>query len=149
MPCEAQIIGAARSDIDADEFKAIVSDAIREFVDGSEVHDVALEAFVDRIDYVTIDALGTDGWAELATKMREDAVRAFYFSVAPGLFGALAERIHQHGMATDQSRIVVEKPFGNDLATARALNDTLAEHFDEGHLAKLELQLAQTDEETK
>ncbi|MDU9003857.1 glucose-6-phosphate dehydrogenase [Sedimentitalea todarodis] len=138
MPHEARIIGAARSRHGADEYKATVRAAIVEFVGGNEAQSDALEGFVDRIDYVTVDARGTDGWAELAGKMRDGCVRAFYFSVAPALFGDLAERIHHHGIATEQSRIVVEKPFGNDLATARALNDTLAEHFDEGQIYRID-----------
>jgi glucose-6-phosphate 1-dehydrogenase len=62
--------------------------------------------------------------------MRPGVVNAFYFSVAPSLFGDLAERLHAHGIAMPESRIVVEKPFGRDLSSARALNATLAEHFD-------------------
>jgi glucose-6-phosphate 1-dehydrogenase len=89
--------------------------------------------FLDRLDYVRIDATGTDGWADLARPSCDrDVVRAFYFSVAPALFGDLAERLHEHGIAGPKCRIVVEKPFGRDLASARALNATLAEHFDEG-----------------
>ena len=49
--------------------------------------------------------------------MRENVVRAFYFSVAPSLFGDIAERLHEHGIADAWSRIVVEKPFGRDLAS--------------------------------
>ena len=43
----------------------------------------------------------------------------FYFSVGPGLFGPLAERLHRHGLANTDTRIVVEKPFGRDLETPR------------------------------
>jgi glucose-6-phosphate 1-dehydrogenase len=70
--------------------------------------------------------------------MREGAVRAFYFSVAPSLFGTLAERLHQHGIAGENARIVVEKPFGRDLASARELNRTLAEHFREEHIYRID-----------
>ena len=70
--------------------------------------------------------------------MTHDRVRAFYFSVGPGLFGPLADRIHAHGMATPEARIVVEKPFGHDLATAKALNATLATHFDEGQIYRID-----------
>ncbi len=47
--------------------------------------------------YVTIDAHGEDGWQALKERMRDGVIRAFYFSVAPSLFGVLAERLHQHG----------------------------------------------------
>ena len=70
--------------------------------------------------------------------MRDGFVRAFYFSVAPALFGDLAERLHEHDIALRDSRIVVEKPFGKDLETARALNGTLAKHFHEDQIYRID-----------
>ena len=70
--------------------------------------------------------------------MRDGYVRAFYFSVAPALFGDLAERLHDHDIAQRDSRIVVEKPFGKDLETARALNATLAKHFREDQIYRID-----------
>jgi glucose-6-phosphate 1-dehydrogenase len=82
---------------------------------------------------------GDSGWPRLKALMRPDVVQAFYFSVAPSLFGALAERLNtQHGIAGPQARIVVEKPFGRDLASARALNATLAAHFDESQIYRID-----------
>ena len=98
----------------------------------------AIDAFIGRIGYVSIDAKGTGGWTELKAMMRENVVRAFYFSVAPALFGDIAERLHQHGIADAWSRIVVEKPFGRDLASARALNGTLAKHFAEHQIYRID-----------
>ena len=138
MPPQARIIGAARSEHDADEYRDFTAEAIREFSGGRACEDGTLEQFLDRLDYVSIDAKGDDGWEELAAKLTEDRVRAFYFSVGPGLFGDLAERIRTHGMATPESRIVVEKPFGNDLATAKALNATLAAHFHESQIYRID-----------
>src|SRR5690606_22650165 len=74
----------------------------------------------------------------LKALMRPGVVRAFYFSVAPSLFGDLAERLHRHGIADGNSRLVVEKPFGRDLATARALNHTLAAHFAETQIYRID-----------
>jgi glucose-6-phosphate 1-dehydrogenase len=70
--------------------------------------------------------------------MRAGVVQAFYFSVSPTLFGDLAERLHAHGIADGQSRIVVEKPFGRDLATAKALNAVLAQHFSEAQIYRID-----------
>jgi len=138
MPAESRIIGAARSDLDDAGFRKMVAEAIGEF-GGSESADKAgLKAFLDRLHYVAIDAKGEGGWKALHDLMLPDRVRAFYFSVAPSLFGDLAERLHLHGIATDDSRIVVEKPFGRDLATARALNATLAQHFNEGQIYRID-----------
>ena len=70
--------------------------------------------------------------------MRSDTVRAFYFSVGPSLFGNIAERLRQHGIASADSRIVVEKPFGRDLTSAKKLNKTLAAHFSEDQIYRID-----------
>ncbi|MEO0502733.1 MAG: glucose-6-phosphate dehydrogenase [Pseudomonadota bacterium] len=136
MPDDARVIGAARGDMDADAYRAFVGDAVAEFVGDTSQDD--LNAFLQRLDYVTIDARGENGWREMAGMMRQGVVRAFYFSVAPGLFGDLAERLNQHGLTDEDSRIVVEKPFGRDLATAQALNRDLAAYFDEGQIYRID-----------
>ena len=138
MPSEAMVIGAARSDMDVAAYRAFVAEAIGEF-GGDESGDAPmLAAFLDRLAYVPIDARGENGWSELAALMREGMVRAFYFSVAPGLFGDLAERLNLHGLTDANSRIVVEKPFGRDLASAKALNRGLAAYFDESQIYRID-----------
>ncbi|MEJ6395044.1 glucose-6-phosphate dehydrogenase [Gymnodinialimonas sp. 2305UL16-5] len=138
MPEDARIIGAARKDQDADAYRQSVREAFAEFLRPSEQGDPAMEAFLDHLDYLPIDAMGDGGWSELKGKMRDDVPQAFYFSVAPSLFGALAERLHTHGIAREDARIVVEKPFGRDLGSAQALNATLAAHFDETQIYRID-----------
>ncbi|WP_300513123.1 glucose-6-phosphate dehydrogenase [Aliiroseovarius sp.] len=138
MPEEARIIGAARSEMDDQGFRDFVASAVREFVSERKCDPAVLADFLERLSYVTIDALGTDGWEELKTKMRKNMVQAFYFSVGPSLFGPIAERLHTHECAGAEARIVVEKPFGHDLDTARVLNNTLAQHFDETQIYRID-----------
>jgi glucose-6-phosphate 1-dehydrogenase len=138
IPDSARIIGAARSEHSSKSYREFVAGAIREFSGGRACEDGTLEGFLQCLHYITIDARGTRGWQELAAMMLQDRVRAFYFSVGPGLFGDLADRINDCGLATAKSRIVVEKPFGNDLASARALNATLAVHFRETQIYRID-----------
>ncbi|CUH62707.1 Glucose-6-phosphate 1-dehydrogenase [Thalassovita gelatinovora] len=137
-PQEARVIGAARSDMDDDQYRHFVAEAIAEFNDHFHHEEDDLQDFLSSLSYVKIDALGDEGWSELATKMHPGRVRAFYFSVGPSLFGPLAERLHSHGMADQDTRIVVEKPFGRDLETARALNRSLADHFSEDQIYRID-----------
>ncbi len=137
MPAGAQIIGAARTKQDDDAFRAEMRAAIEEFI-GKDQDAAQLSAFLETLHYVAIDARGKGGWAELKSKMRPGVVHAFYFSVAPSLFGDIAERLAAHQIADADSRIVVEKPFGRDLETARALNATLAQHFSENQIYRID-----------
>ena len=138
MPADSRIIGAARADLTDASYRAQVAEAIAEFVPKDRQDAEVIAAFLDRLHYVAIDATGTNGWSALKALMRENVVRAFYFSVAPSLFGDIASRLHDHGIADAWSRIVVEKPFGRDLASARALNEVLARHFTEAQIYRID-----------
>ncbi len=138
MPQDARIIGAARSDMDAEGYREMVRSAIDSFVAKSLCEAEVIAAFLERVDYVTVDAKGDGGWADLKAKLRDAVIPAFYFSVAPSLFGDLAERLHSHGMSGGQTRIVVEKPFGRDLASAKALNADLVKVFREDQIYRID-----------
>ena len=133
-----RIVGAARSDMDSAAYRALVAAALAEF-DTPHPHSAEQrDAFLNDLQYVTLDAMGDQGWKELAGLMSHDRIKAYYFSVGPALFGPLAERLHLHGMADEGARIVVEKPFGRDLDSARDLNRTLALHFDETQIYRID-----------
>jgi glucose-6-phosphate 1-dehydrogenase len=138
MPEGSRIIGAARSEMGRDAYRQMIAEAIAEFGGEEKSDSSSLDRFLDALDYVPIDAKGEGGWAPLAGLMRDGVVRAFYFSVAPSLFGDLAERLHKHAIATADSRIVVEKPFGRDLASAQELNRSLAAHFAESQIYRID-----------
>ena len=138
MPDTSRVIGAARSELDSDGYRDMVREAIHEFGGEEKSNSEKLEAFLKQLDYVPIDAKGEGGWSELEQLMRDDVISAFYFSVAPSLFGDLAERLHTHKIADASSRIVVEKPFGRDLDSAQELNATLAQHFEERQIYRID-----------
>ncbi len=133
MPPGARIIGCARSDMTPEEFRASIATVLSQTdcVDN-------LDAFLTCLDYVSIDVTGERGWDGLAARLRSDVVRAFYLSVGPDLFAPIAARLDQHGLATPDSRIVVEKPFGRDLTSARELNRELRKCFDEGQIYRID-----------
>jgi glucose-6-phosphate 1-dehydrogenase len=138
VPPEARVIGAARSEMTDEQFRTWANDAIAEFVPNSKRDADTIARFLERLSYVAIDATGDSGWDRLKSAMRQDVVQAFYFSVAPSLFGPLAERLHQNAIACETCRVVIEKPFGRDLQTARDLNATLALHFGENQIYRID-----------
>ena len=139
MPPEARIIGAARTETDSAGYRDMVAEAIKEFSDDFVFADAQLADFLARIEYTAIDAKGEAGWADLQEIMKgKGRVEAYYFSVSPTLFGDLAERLQHWGMADKDARIVVEKPFGRDLESARALNATLAAYFNEDQIYRID-----------
>jgi len=138
MGANARVIGAARTDMDDAGYRSFVADAIAEFDPDATRHKDHLTSFLNNVSYIVLDAKGDAGWDKLAATVQQGRVHAYYFSVGPGLFGDLAQRLHTYGMADSDSRIVVEKPFGHDLASARDLNRVLAQHFDEHQIYRID-----------
>lgn len=138
MPVAAKVIGAARADLDDAQYRTLVGQAIDRFVSDKLRDPEKIKQFLELCSYVTLDARGTGGWNDLANRMRKSVVQAYYFSVGPGLFGDIAERLHKHGMAGPDARIVVEKPFGRDLSSARDLNADLVGAFQEDQIYRID-----------
>jgi len=138
MPPEARIVGAARSNMERQAFIDLIRDNLLEFAPQVAQDKSQLDAFLNTLSYVCVDASGDIGWATLAEHLRADAIRAFYLSVSPTLFGTIAANLSSHDLATPDSRIVVEKPFGHDLASAKALNADLRRSFDEQQIYRID-----------
>ena len=138
MPQDARIICTARSAMDRAAFIELTRSSLLKFASAAKENSSALESFLQTIDYVQVDAAGQDGWDSLSKALRPDMVRAFYLSVSPSLFGPIAHKLNNHGIATPQSRIVVEKPFGHDLESAKALNADLRGNFEEHQIYRID-----------
>lgn len=135
-----RIIGASRSEMDHDGYRSFARDALKEHLKDGEYAEDEVDRFLERLFYVSVDARSDQGWSELKGLLDEgsDRVRAFYLAVGPGLFGDISERIRSNGLVTDLTRIVVEKPIGRDLDSARTLNRTIGEVFDEEQVFRID-----------
>jgi len=135
-----RIIGASRRPMSDDEYRQFVRQALLQHLPEDECEDEALDDFLQKLFYVSIDALSDDGWLKLKEVLAEgeDRIRAFYLAVSPSLFGEFSEKIRDHGLITDMTRIVVEKPIGRDLASARHLNETIGHVFREEQIFRID-----------
>ncbi|MEM8538555.1 MAG: glucose-6-phosphate dehydrogenase, partial [Pseudomonadota bacterium] len=138
MPLDARIIGSARTKMNVTEFREMVRASLMEFAAQAAANAQAVETFLDTLNYITVDATGQAGWSDLMALLRPDVTRAFYLSVSPSLFSPIARRLSSHGIATPESRIVVEKPFGHDLKSAQALNADLRQCFAEQQIYRID-----------
>lgn len=141
IPEGAQIIGVSRSDLDSDAYRQSIDEACRTFLPASDIDEAVLTDFLKIVCHVSLDALadGAD-WAGLTDILQgpEDRVRVFYMATAPKLYGAVAQNLDKHGLITPQTRIVLEKPIGTDLASARAINDAVGAVFDEQAIYRID-----------
>ncbi|MEO1687648.1 MAG: glucose-6-phosphate dehydrogenase [Pseudomonadota bacterium] len=140
LPEAARLLGAARSDMDADGWRRWAQDALEEFVPAAEREAEPMRRFLRRLDYAQVDLADGTGWSDVASALRTPGgeARAVYLAIAPGFYGAAAQQAAEAGVLDDRARLVVEKPFGTDLATARALNAQLLSRIDEGRLYRID-----------
>ncbi|MFZ1426519.1 MAG: hypothetical protein WAS21_07095, partial [Geminicoccaceae bacterium] len=129
---ETRIIGAARSELTREAYLAQVEAALAKFV-GNDLDPQVVQRYLTRLDYVHIDATGSEGWRELAGILEQAParVRVCYLATSPDLFGPICRNLAAADLVTPLTRVVLEKPLGRDLASAQAINDAVGEVFAE------------------
>jgi len=139
-PREARIIGAARSELDDDGFRRLAAEALDAHAPEAAQDAETRDAFLSALSYTPVDAEGDGGWDALAERLCAPGgrMRAFYLAVAPRFFGPICENLARRGVASPACRLVIEKPLGRDLESARALNAQLAEHYREDQLYRID-----------
>jgi len=139
LPDDCRIIGSSRRPMTDAEYRDATHKALQQYVPAAEI-DEKVDGFLKRLSFVPTDAKSDEGWSDLAKALegREDRVRAFYLAVAPELFDPISARIGGEGLVTPQSRVIIEKPIGHDLASAREVNDAVGRVFSESQIYRID-----------
>lgn len=137
---DSRIIAVSRKPLTPEEYLAKATQALEEFVPEEEREAEVVEAFIKRLSYVAVDVTDDAGWQELkkTLDLHPDRVRAFYLAVAPSLFGQICEYIGNTGLITEKTRVVIEKPIGKDLESAKKLNDSIGKVFREEQIFRID-----------
>src|SRR5215471_10570499 len=119
-----KIIAMSRQELDSAAFRGNVAEALKKFVSGAASDDT-IKAFVQMIEFVTLDIGSELGWDKLGAVLGSDRlrVRAFYLATSPDYFVPIAKKIAAHQLVTPAARIIIEKPIGRDGASAAIIND--------------------------
>jgi glucose-6-phosphate 1-dehydrogenase len=104
---------------------------------GEEIDEDAFARLARRLSYVAGDFTDPAVYRRVADALDGAASPVFYLEIPPSLFGTVVKGLSDHGL-TRAARVVVEKPFGHDLASAQALNDELHRHIDESQLYRID-----------
>jgi glucose-6-phosphate 1-dehydrogenase len=147
LPERFELIGVARRDQPDEDFREVVRESIEQFSRRKPDPDV-LNALIADVRYVPGSFDDEEVYTALDRTLREfdetagrPLDRVFYLSTAPQFFPVIAERLGAAGLSQCQqasTRIVVEKPFGYDLASAQKLNAQLLEVFDESQIFRID-----------
>jgi glucose-6-phosphate 1-dehydrogenase len=129
------IVGVAKSGWDLDGFRDYAAQSLR--LNGMDPDAAPARAMLGLLRYVDGDLDDPATYAAMSQEMGSGRRALFYLEVPPFLFGRIAEGISAAGRA-DGARVMVEKPFGNDLEGARALNATMLKYFPEDAIYRVD-----------
>ncbi|MFK0110699.1 glucose-6-phosphate dehydrogenase [Streptomyces sp. NPDC091217] len=129
------VIGVGRSDWDDERLRRHAHDVLS----ASEVplDEGAFDKFAARLSYARVDYDDLATFTALAGRVRSLGFLTHYVALPPATYSVIAQRLAEAGLA-DDARLVVEKPFGYDLRSARALQSRLTEHFPEERLRRVD-----------
>jgi len=149
MPAAFRIIGFARREKTDDSWRAELREALNQFSRTKPVDDAVWNGFARNLSYCRGDITESEAYRRLQQKLesfgdpelRQNLV--FYLATMPSQFGAAVEQIHNAGLlqrngAAGWQRIVVEKPFGHDLASAQTLNGELTRFAHEQQIFRID-----------
>ena len=140
LPPGFSLVGFARRDWADQDFRQLTYEAVREHA-RTPFRDTVWEQVCDGVRFVSgefSDAAAFDRLAEAVTRLDAErgtaGNRAFYLSIPPGQFPEVVSQLERSGLnggpgVPGWRRVVIEKPFGHDLTSARDLNDLLASVF--------------------
>src|SRR4051794_9744502 len=147
LPERFNLIGAARREQTTDDFREVA----RESISGNsrrEPDDQVLDGLLERMHYVSVPFDDGDAYAELGKlleRLDEDAgqplARMYYLSTAPEYFPVIAEQLKEAGLHRHRDadiRVVIEKPFGTDLESARTLQEVVSDVFRERQVFRID-----------
>jgi glucose-6-phosphate 1-dehydrogenase len=144
---EVRILGVGRHPMSDDEFRNVVREAVDDSKKRGQLDEKQWREFVDRVHYAAGELEDENTYRTVASRLKElasngaSANNLFYFATPPSLAPAIVNGLGKANLAKEDghwTRIVVEKPFGRDLESARALNAAIATVFQEHQVYRID-----------
>jgi glucose-6-phosphate 1-dehydrogenase len=132
---DCPIVGVARNDWDDEDLRNHAREAIASSVEGPDEDVIA--KLGQRLRYVPGDYTDAETFKQVAKATEDHETRVFYLEVPPSLFATVVHGLGDAGL-TDSARVIIEKPFGHDLASAQQLNAELHEVLDESQILRID-----------
>lgn len=129
------VIGMARGGNSIDDLRQRVIDSLS--THGTDDRS-SVAGLTGQLDYVDGDYNDPDTFKRLRQALGAAQAPLYYLAIPPGMFATVVRHLHASGCTAGNARVVVEKPFGRDLASARALNRVLHDAFEEGAIFRID-----------
>ncbi len=132
---ECRVVGVAFDDWTLEHLVQRARDSI--VATGEPLDEAVFQRFADKLSYVHGDFADSGTYGRVAEEIKDTTLPVFYLEVPPSLFGTVVGGLADAGL-TENARVVVEKPFGHDLASAQELNASLHALIDESQLYRID-----------
>jgi glucose-6-phosphate 1-dehydrogenase len=137
LPDDLIVVGCSRVALGDEAFAARVGEAIKARA-GEHYSEDRWSRMKKRLRHAAVDATDAASFANLRKATGDAQDILYYLSTSPNYYGDICRNLKAAGLASPQSRVVVEKPIGRDLASCRAINDSLAEVFSEERIFRID-----------
>ncbi|MES2934067.1 MAG: glucose-6-phosphate dehydrogenase [Pseudomonadota bacterium] len=140
LPPGSRIICVGRHAWSQDEFLKSVDANAKQHIKPATFSDALWRQFCSRIIYVSLDATDAATYHTLVEALRTDATltRVFYLATPPHIFSKICHNLASHSLSTPNSRVVLEKPLGRDLASAKQINAEVGQVFAESQIYRID-----------
>ncbi len=137
---DSRIIAVSRGELSHPDFVSLVEEALKTHLADGSFEPEIWSRFSKRLRYCSQDVTDTTGWESISEVLHSDSdrIRVYYLATIPSLFGITAQNLKRAGLVHSKSRIVLEKPVGNDLASAHEINTAVGEVFDEAQVYRID-----------
>jgi len=132
---EVPVVAVAKSSWTLDQLRDRAKKSLEEY--GGGVDEAAFAKLVSRLQYIDDDYADPATFAALRKALGQASRPTHYLAIPPSLFGKVIEQLGASGCGKN-ARVIIEKPFGHDLASARALNQTLHTVFPEASVFRID-----------
>ncbi len=133
---DCPVIGVASGDWTAEQLRLHAREAIHD--SGESIDETVFERFAARLSYVSGNFDDEHTYARIADALGERRNAVFYLEIPPSLFARVVKGLAKVELVADGQRVMVEKPFGHDLQSARALAADLHRYLDESQLYRID-----------
>ena len=145
LPARFAVVGVGRTELSDGRFREQFQESLREFANVAPETDDVARSLQERLYYIAGDMDDPGLYNRLADRLRaidgDDGV-LYYLAIPPSVYATVVDRLGAAGLAAAPDhgwrRIIVEKPFGTDLASARHLNELLHRHFEEEQVFRID-----------
>ena len=140
LPEGGRIIGVARDDLSDEQYRSLICSRFNDVEPAKCPGPGEFERFAELLHYVRVDLSRPEDYQRLAATLRERQAQTvvMYLATAPSLFTVACEQLAAAGLNTANTRIVLEKPLGHDVASNRAINETVRGVFTEKQIFRID-----------